>query len=251
MTEIISVVNQKGGVSKTTTVQATGNILQNRGYSVLFIDLDMQGNLTYALGAESVNGTAYEVLTRTQGITEAITPTEQGDLLASSTSLSRLDIELTNELGKENRLKEALEAVKDQYDYILIDTPPAVSTVVINALTASNRVVIPTQADIYSLQGLLQLTNTLQAVTTYTNPELKIAGILITRYDKRANLTKQLTEMLETTAEQLQTKVFQSKIREAIAVKEAQALQVNIATYAPKSNVVADLMAYVDELIGE
>lgn len=250
MAQVLAVVNQKGGVGKSTTAQVLGNGLRHRGHSVLFVDLDPQGNLTYGMGIDVhlAEGSSYDLLTRSRKPKDCVTASQQGDLIASSPALAGLDTQLQNELGKEYRLKEGLGTFSQSYDFIVIDTPPTLSTVVINALTAANKVIIPTQADIYSLQGLGQLASTLQVVQQYTNPDVKIAGILVTRFDKRAVLTRQLTEMLKKTAEQLQTVVFTSTIREAIAVKEAQAMRTDLLEYAPKANVVADINGFLDEL---
>ncbi|MGF3141574.1 ParA family protein [Facklamia sp. P13064] len=179
---------------------------------------------------------------------DAVTTAKQGDILASTPNLTLIEHELQNELDKEYRLKEALDTLGARYDYIIIDTPPSLSTLSINALTSANKVIIPTQADIYSIQGLAQLSQTIETVRKYTNDALEVAGILITRYDKRTILTQQLTEMLENTARMINTKVFDAKIREAIAVKEAQAMRDDLLSYAPKANVTADYLAFIDEL---
>ena len=141
-----------------------------------------------------------------------------------------------------------LEGVKKAYDVIIIDTPPTLSTLVINALTASNALVIPALADAYSLQGLGQLRNTIEAVQDALNPSLTVAGILLTKYDKRKVLTRTIHKMLKDTASSLNTKVFNAKIRDAVAITEAQAMQQDILKYDPHANVVRDIKAYVNEL---
>ncbi|MGF3115309.1 ParA family protein [Facklamia sp. P12937] len=248
MAEIYAVINQKGGVAKSTTAQILGNAIRHKGHSVLFIDLDPQGNLTYGMGIDTPDAGIYEVLTKRKRALDAVTTAKQGDILASTPNLTLIEHELQNELDKEYRLKEALDTLGARYDYIIIDTPPSLSTLSINALTSANKVIIPTQADIYSIQGLAQLSQTIETVRKYTNDALEVAGILITRYDKRTILTQQLTEMLENTARMINTKVFDAKIREAIAVKEAQAMRDDLLTYAPKANVTADYLAFIDEL---
>ncbi|MGO4938360.1 ParA family protein [Fundicoccus sp. Sow4_H7] len=246
--EVIALVNQKGGVGKSTTAQLLGNGLRHKGKRVLFVDLDQQGNLTYGVGINSPVIGSYEVLTKRNNIDDAIVTSAQGDILPATNRLAGLDIELFSEIGKEYRLKEALEPLKNTYDVVIVDAPPTLSTVVINALTASTKVIIPTQADIYSLQGLSQLANTLQTIRQYTNPNLFLEGILITRYNDRAILTREITDMIDKTAQTLGTKVFDTKIREAIAVKEAQAMRTDLFEYAPKANVTMDCMAFIDEL---
>ena len=157
---------------------------------------------------------------------------------------------LLQDTGKEYRLKEAIAPVKRKYDYIIIDTPPALGIITTNALTASDTVIIPAQAEIHSIQGIALLSEAITAIKKYTNPALKIAGIVITRYNGRAILSKDMKENLHRTAELLKTKVFSTPIRECIAVKEAQALRQDIFTYAPRSNATKDYNAVIDELLG-
>jgi chromosome partitioning protein len=154
-------------------------------------------------------------------------------------------------VGKEYRLKEALEALQGNYDYAIIDTPPALGILTVNALTACTGVLIPAQADIYSLQGISQLYGTLQTVRKYCNPSLKVMGILLTRYSGRAIISREVAEMIEETAAQLHTKLYQTKIREATAIKEAQARRQSIYEYAPKSNATTDYKALIDEILRE
>lgn len=250
MKECIAVINQKGGVGKSTTSNAIGAGLFQRGYKVLFIDLDAQGNLSYSMKCENKPLSSLEVLTGTATAREATLTTPQGDIIPASPALASADTIITD-TGREYRLKEALEPLKEVYDYIIIDTPPALGTLTINALTACDSVIIPAQADIYSLQGIGQLNQTIQTVKRYCNSDLTIKGIVITRYSPRAVLTRDMTDLLEDTAKQLNTKVFASRIRECIALKEAQASQTDIFTYNPRSNAGIDYKALLEEMIGE
>lgn len=250
MKECIAVINQKGGVGKSTTSNAIGAGLFQRGYKVLFIDLDAQGNLSYSMKCENKPLSSLEVLTGTATAREATLTTPQGDIIPASPALASADTIITD-TGREYRLKEALEPLKEVYDYIIIDTPPALGTLTINALTACDSVIIPAQADIYSLQGIGQLNQTIQTVKRYCNSDLTIKGIVITRYSPRAVLTRDMTDLLEDTAKQLNTKVFTSRIRECIALKEAQASQIDIFTYNPRSNAGIDYKALLEEMIGE
>lgn len=250
MKECIAVINQKGGVGKSTTSNAIGAGLFQRGYKVLFIDLDAQGNLSYSMKCENKPLSSLEVLTGTATAKEATLTTPQGDIIPASPALASADTIITD-TGREYRLKEALEPLKEVYDYIIIDTPPALGTLTINALTACDSVIIPAQADIYSLQGIGQLNQTIQTVKRYCNSDLTIKGIVITRYSPRAVLTRDMTDLLEDTAKQLNTKVFTSRIRECIALKEAQASQIDIFTYNPRSNAGIDYKALLEEMIGE
>lgn len=248
MKDIISITNQKGGVGKSTTANALGAGLFLKGYKVLYIDLDSQSNLTYSLNALNKPLTALEVLTGTATAKEAIIATNQGDIIPANGNLGSADAIIT-ETGKEYRLKEAIEPLKKKYDYIIIDTPPALGVLTINALTACKNVVIPTQADTYSLQGIGQLSQTIETVKKYCNPGLHTKGILTTRYSGRANLTKDMIVLLQDTANQLHTKLFNTKIRECIAIKEAQASQQDIFTYNPRSNASEDYNSFINEYL--
>lgn len=248
MSKAIAVINQKGGVGKSTTALAIGAGLSLKGYSVLFIDLDAQGNLSYSLGADTKGYNAMGVLERPETAKEEIQHTPQGDIIASSPKLAGAD-KLLEETGKEYRLKEALESLQGAYDYIIVDTPPALGILTINALTACTGAIIPAQADIYSLQGIGQLNSTIETVKKYCNPSLSIMGIVITRFNGRSIIRREVAEMLEHTADQLHTKLYSSKIRECTALVEAQATKQNIYSYAPRSNATADYKALVDEII--
>lgn len=248
MSKAIAVINQKGGVGKSTTALAIGAGLSLKGYAVLFIDLDAQGNLSYTLGAETKGYNAMGVLERPETAKEEIQHTPQGDIIASSPKLAGAD-KLLEETGKEYRLKEALESLQGAYDYIIVDTPPALGILTINALTACTGAIIPAQADIYSLQGISQLNSTIETVRKYCNPSLSIMGIVLTRFNGRSIIRREVAEMLERTAEQLHTKLYSSKIRECTALVEAQATKQNIYSYAPRSNATADYKALVDEIL--
>ena len=247
---IYSIINQKGGVGKSTTALAIGAGLSLKGYAVLYVDLDAQGNLSYTMGADTQGYNAMGVLQRPETAKAEVQHTDQGDIIASSPALAGADAVIT-ETGKEYRLKEALDSLSGLYDYCIIDTPPALGILTVNALTACSGVIIPAQADIYSLQGISQLNNTLQTVKRYCNPELSILGIVLTRYNGRAIIRREVAEMLEQTARGLNTKLYNSRIRECTALVEAQATKQNIYNYAPRSNAAADYKALVAEILGE
>lgn len=247
---IIAIINQKGGVGKSTTAHAIGAGLSLKGHRVLYVDLDAQGNLSYTLDADNTGLTGKSALEMLEGRVspeKAIQHTAQGDIIASSPALAGADAVLTA-VGKEYRLKEALEVLKGKYEYIVIDTPPALGILTINALTACNGCIIPAQADIYSLHGINQLYSSIQTVRRYCNPDLSVYGILLTRYNSRAVISREVAEMLEQTAGQLQSKLYSSRIRECTALKEAQALKMDIYSYAPRSNASSDYKALIDEL---
>jgi len=248
MSQIISIANQKGGVGKSTTAQALGAGLFLKGYKSLLIDLDPQGNTTYTTRTGSTGSTTYELLTNKAKAKDMIIKTDEGDVIPAGRNLSRADLEITT-TGKEYRLREALDPIREDYDFIIIDTPPALGILTVNALAASDFVIIPAQADIYSLQGIGQLIETMDAIKKYCNRDLQLQGILLTRHNSRTILSKDMTDMIEETAKELNTFVYKSMIREATAIKEAQANRQTIFKYAPKSNVSDDYTAFINELI--
>lgn len=250
MSRVITVTNQKGGAGKTTTAASLAAGLLLKGYRVLLVDLDGQCNLTYSAGAKRDGATSLGVLTGEVKIEDAIQHTASGDIVAASKSLSGADA-FIKDTGKEYRLKEALESVQGLYDYIIIDTPPTLGILTINALTACNGVIIPAQADIYSLQGVEQLAETIKPVKKYCNPSLKIEGILLTRYSPRSILSREVAELAGQLAAKLGTRVFKTTIRENIAVKEAQISQQTIFSYAPRANATADYTSFVEEFLRE
>lgn len=246
--KVITVANQKGGVGKSTTAHLLANGLKHKGYSVLAIDLDPQGNLTYATDTDEPMLSTYDLLTNKSKAEDILIRTKQIDLLPANSNLSGIDLEI-KALGKEYRLKNNLKNIQEKYDFIIIDTPPTLSLVTINALTASDYVLIPTQADIFSLQGLGQLYGTIQAVQQYTNKNLKIAGIIVTRNNPRTILGQAITELLESTADELNTSVLSTRIREAVAIKEAQAERIDFFAYPSSSKVKEDAKLLIEELL--
>ena len=250
-----AVIAQKGGVGKTTTAQAIGaGLAKYHAARVLFIDTDAQGNLSRTMEADSsgmMGADALEVMTGRAGIREAIQHTAHGDIVASSPALTGADREPTlSKVGREYRLRKALEGIAGSYDYCIIDTPPALSIITVNALTAADRVVIPAQADDYSLEALARLRETIDTVKAYCNPSLQVDGILLTRYNGRAVISRDIADMMQTEAEALSSRIYATRIRECTAVKEAQAVREDIYTYAPRSNAAKDYRAIVEEMTG-
>jgi len=246
--KVYAVINQKGGVGKSTTALCLGAGLSLKGFKVLYIDLDAQGNLSYTLGADTQGYNAMGILQRPETVKEEIQTAPGGEVIASSPALAGADTIIT-ETGKEYRLKEALDKLGGTYDYCIIDTPPALGIVTINALTACQGAIIPAQADIYSLQGISQLNGTIQTVKKYCNPHLKVMGIVLTRYSARSIISREVAEMIDATAAQLNTKLYKAKIRECTAIKEAQATRQSIFKYAPRSNAAADYKALIEEIM--
>lgn len=246
--KVVCVINKKGGVAKTTTSLALGTGLQGKGFSVLFIDMDSQCNLSMCAGADVEGKNVLGVLMEQVSIDEAIQQTPMGDVLPAGLALAGADGIIT-ETGKEYHLKEALSSMKRRYDFVIIDTPPSLSVLAINAMTASDWLIIPVQADMFSRDGLLQLDRAIRKDRQYCNPSLKIAGILLTRYSDRNVLSRNLKEVFEELAKQMGTAVFQSSIREAVAIKEAQVMHKSIFEYAPKSKATQDYMEFVEEFL--
>lgn len=243
-------------MGKSTTAQAIGAGLRAAGKKVLFVDLDAQGNLSDTFGAGQGSVSLLDLLSsrqseqgRAERAAACVVPTASGDVIPYSPALAAADISVTG-VGKEMRLKEALTPLEDNYDYAVLDTPPALGILTVNALTAADCAVIPAQADAYSLQGIGQLYDTIAAVREYTNPELKILGIVLTRYNGRAVLSREVAESMEQAAGQLGSKLCATRIRECVALREAQALRTDIFSYAPRSNAAADYSALIKELFG-
>lgn len=256
MGKIVTVTNQKGGAGKTTTAQALAGGLTLRGYRVLSVDLDGQCNLSYSAGASMKGGSIMGALMEDGpepeiDIRAIIQHTaDGGDIIPANTACSNADV-LIEGPRSEYRLAKALAPLRADYDYIIIDTPPNLGILTINALAASHSVIIPAQADTYSLQGILALGDTLKVVKEYTNPGLHVEGILLTRYNPRAVLSRDIAETAAGIAGQLGTRLFKTAIREAIAVKEAQFYRRNLFSYAPKAKVTGDYMQFINELLRE
>ena len=249
MAKVISFSNQKGGVGKTTTTGAVAAGFKLKGYKVLCIDLDPQSNLSFSSGAETEDcPTIYEILRGEAKPSFSIQKMPSFDIVSSNILLSGIELEFT-QTGREYLLKEALNSIKDKYDYIFIDTPPALSILTVNAFTASDYIIIPMNADIFSLQGIAQLSETIDRVRKYCNSNLKIEGIVLTKYNKRTVLSKEIKGTAELIAEQLNTSIFNATIRSSVTIMEAQTNQQDIYNYSPKNAAAQDYMELVEELI--
>ena len=244
----VCIINKKGGVAKTTTALAIAAGLTKRGKKVLSVDLDSQCNFSMCADAKLDGKNILGVLLEQINITDAIQKTYMGDIIPACLALSGADSVLT-ETGKEYRLKEVLNGVEDKYDYAVIDTPPSLGVLSINAMTAADWLVIPAQADIFSRDGLMQLARAIDKDRKYCNKNLKIAGIVLTRYSDRNILSRNLRKTYEEIAEQMGTKVLRSAIRENIAIKEAQVMHQTIFDYDKNSNGASDYGLLIDELL--
>lgn len=251
MPKIIAVTNQKGGVGKTTTCAGLCGGLAKLGNKVLAIDLDPQGNLSFSLGVEvGDNFTIYDVMKGNCDIADAVVQGDTCDVIPSNILLSGLELEMTG-VGREYVLREQLNTIKKNYDYIILDTPPALSVLTINAYTASDELVIPMLCEVLSLQGIAQLRQTIFAVKRYYNKSLTVRGILLNKYNPRFTLTKEVEELAQMIAEQLDTTIFKTKISASVTIAEAPAHGESIITYSPKSRSTKEYMAFIKELTAQ
>lgn len=251
MSKIIAIANQKGGVAKTTTAISLAGGLIQRGFSVLLIDTDPQANATDTYGTSVEDKpTVYSIFTGESTVGQAIQHTATlGDIIPGDLRMSAADMQFTQQ-GREYILKECLRTILPLYDYIIIDTPPTLGIVTINALTAANSLIIPMLADRYSLQGIRQLAGTIETIRKYSNPQLIIEGILLTRYNPRTILNRDVREIIEELVNNWNTKVFRTTIRQSVSLQESQTQQESIFTYAPESTTGKDYAAFVNEFIG-
>lgn len=234
MAKVVAFANQKGGVAKTTTTINLGVAFKELGYRVLAVDMDPQGNLTMSLGLnpDDVRPSMYDVLVSGVPIEEAVFHREI-DLAAASIDLAAVEIALSSLIGRERVLSKALMPMRDEYDYILIDTPPSLGLLTINALTASDAVIVPVQCEYLSLRGLAQLERTLELVRENLNPGVHIAGIVPTMYDARTVHGREAVEVLRSSFGDL---VFETTIVKTIKFPEAPVKGESVLKYAPESS---------------
>jgi chromosome partitioning protein len=232
--KIISFANQKGGVAKTTTTLNLAVAFKESGHDVLCIDLDPQGNLTMSQGVDpdKVERSMYDVLVDHIPIREVIQEREI-DIAVASIDLAGAEIAMSMQIGRERSLEKALSAVVDDYDFVCIDTPPSLGLLTVNALTASDKVIVPVQCEYLSMRGLVQLQNTLEMIRENLNPRVEIEGILPTMLDSRTIHAKEAVEILEENFGEL---VFKSRIRKAIKFAEAPVRGSSVLKYDPQGN---------------
>jgi len=234
MGRVISFANQKGGVAKTTTTLNLGVALAEQNLRVLLCDLDPQGNLTMSQGLnpDTIERSMFDVLVHRLPIQEVVHHAEV-DLAVSSIDLAGAELALSSMIGRERALEKALAPVRDSYDYVLIDTPPSLGLLTINALVASNGVIVPVQCEYLSLRGLVQLENTLSMIRENLNPEVGIEGILPTMYDSRTLHSREAVEILQ---ENFGDLVFDTKIKKTVRYAEAPVKGTSVLKYEPSGS---------------
>lgn len=250
MGRIIAIANQKGGVGKTTTAINLSACLAEKGQKVLAIDMDPQGNMSSGLGLDkdSIDKTIYDMIIGENDVEEVIDhgTIENLDILPSNVDLSAVEIELIDVDNKEFVVRDAIQKIKDNYDYIIIDCPPSLSLLTINAMTTADSVLVPIQCEYYALEGLSQLIHTVELVKERLNSTLEIEGVVFTMYDARTNLSLQVVENVK---DNLQQNIYKTIIPRNIRLAEAPSYGTPINQYDPKSAGAESYMRLAEEVI--
>lgn len=250
MNRVIAIANQKGGVGKTTTAINLSACLADLGKKVLALDLDPQGNMTSGLGVDKdeVENSVYDLIIGNAGIEECICKSvlENLDVLPSNIDLSAAEIEMIGVENKEFIIKNEMEKIKDNYDFVIIDCPPALSMLTINAMTTADSVLVPIQCEYYALEGLSQLIHTIELVQERLNSSLQIEGVVFTMYDARTNLSLQVVENVK---DNLNQNIYKTIIPRNIRLAEAPSYGMPINMYDPKSAGAESYMQLADEVI--
>lgn len=250
MGRIIAIANQKGGVGKTTTAINLSACLAEAGQHVLVIDIDPQGNTTSGLGIskDEVENTVYQVMLQEIDITEAICENvfDNLDVIPSNVNLAGAEIDLIDVDDREYILKNAINEVKENYDYIILDCPPSLSMLTVNAMTASNTVLVPIQCEYYALEGLTQLIHTINLVKRKLNPELELEGVVFTMYDSRTNLSLQVVENVK---DNLKQNIYKTIIPRNIRLAEAPSHGLPITIYDSKSSGAESYRLLAEEVM--
>ena len=244
-TKIIAFANHKGGVGKTTTTASVGSILASKGFKVLLIDLDAQANLTYSMKQlPDVYQSIYNILVF-QESPQPYNVSKNLDLIPSSQELAMVDIQLSSVIARERILSRALSPIKENYDFILIDCPPSLGVLTLNACTFATDIIIPLIAEVLPFKGLAMINEFISNVRECLNPEAHVSGVLITRWEK-TKLTSGIEQELRSSWGDL---IFKTKIRKNVTIAEAPLESSNIIEYAPKSNGAVDYISFSEELL--
>jgi chromosome partitioning protein len=245
--KVIAFANQKGGVAKTTTALNLAVAFKESGHRVLAVDMDPQGNLTMSQGVDpdKVDKSMFDVLVHRLPISEVIVEREI-DVAVASIDLAGAEIAMSTQIGRERALQKAFEEIRDDYDFVCIDTPPSLGLLTVNALTAADKVIVPVQCEYLSMRGLVQLQNTLQMIRENLNPGVEIEGILPTMLDSRTVHAKEAVEILEENFGEL---VFKSRIRKAIKFAEAPVRGTSVLKYEPKSKAADSYRELAKEVL--
>lgn len=250
MAKIIAIANQKGGVGKTTTAVNLSSCLAFKGKKVAIIDIDPQGNTTSGLGIDkkTIDKSIYDVLINDEKIENAFIKTVVDNLLIcpSNIQLVGAEVELVSVISRETRMKAALEGIKNKYDYILIDCPPSLGLLTLNALTASDTILVPIQCEYYALEGLSQLMNTVKLVQRHLNPSLDVEGVVLTMFDARTNLSMQVVDDVK---KYFKNKVYRTLIPRNVRLSEAPSFGLPIILYDPKSKGAECYLELAQEVI--
>ena len=249
MGKVISVANQKGGVGKTTTTVNLGTIIAKKGKKVLLIDADPQGNASSGLGVEKeVEYSTYDILVNDTKLEDAIQDTIIKNLKVcpANMNLAGAEVELVSMMSREQRLKEKLDEIKDQFDYIFIDCPPSLGLITLNSFTASDSVLIPVQCEYFALEGLGQLLNTVNLVQKHLNKNIRIEGALLTMYDIRTNLSNQVVKEVK---KYFENKVYKTVIPRNVRLSESPSYGMPITEYDPRSKGAKSYTKFAREFL--
>lgn len=250
MSKIIAVANQKGGVGKTTTAVNLSSCIAYKGKKVLVIDIDPQGNTTSGLGVDkkNVNKSIYDAIINEEDIRNCIVDTNISSLklCPSNIQLAGAEVELVTVISRETRLKHAVSDIRDEYDFIIVDCPPSLGLLTVNALTAADTILVPIQCEYYALEGLSQLMDTIRLVKRHLNPSLDVEGVVLTMFDARTNLSIQVVDEVK---KYFENKVYRTVIPRNVRLSEAPSHGMPIILYDPKSKGAQCYMELASEVI--
>jgi chromosome partitioning protein len=250
LAKVIAIANQKGGVGKTTTAVNLSSCLAHKGKKVVIIDVDPQGNTTSGLGIDkkTIEKSIYEVLINDEKIGNTLMKTAIDNLYLcpSNIQLVGAEVELVSVISRETRMKVSIEEIRDKYDFILIDCPPSLGLLTLNALTASDTILVPIQCEYYALEGLSQLMNTVKLVQRHLNPKLDVEGVVLTMFDARTNLSIQVVEDVK---KHFRNKVYRTVIPRNVRLSEAPSFGLPIILYDPKSKGAECYLDLAQEVI--